>query len=488
MTARLPLSGRALGGLCALVVLYAGLCKALLFYQLEYVHTDFFGFVEMSRSLYQSGELLRDNVYGHHAAIHNYYLMLAFSPLIVALGAYGLILGLVALHLLAVLRIAFATSLDAAGRLTVLGAYLGPIAYFVFDDAVVGFNPELCYPPLAVLLALDLREGRSRRALVVAALACLVKEDGAILCAGILVAFFGLGLWERRAAPPAERRPLLVALARSLAAAALAFGAGLALLWVMGRAVPPTQTNAELRIVDSLRNVGHAIAGRGLLRQNLEWGLVGYLAVGLLTLLPLGTRLARGAALLLVSSPALIGVLLVSSSFYRFRYMLWPHRVAALLALAAACVVFAVRDRSAGRPALVKAGALVALAWALQLVALERAEGYSAWARLDAYALSKRAGTRAMERSPEELRFLRCLGNELPRGLPVSAFGDLHPPLHLQSVVFEARAEYAKSLPRLRVVPASEPPHGGAACRDPGVGALAVECECSLLPLVLSCR
>lgn len=470
------------------MVLYAGLCKALLFYQLEYVHTDFFGFVEMSRSLQQSGELLRDNVYGHHAAIHNYYLMLAFSPLVLAVGAYGLILGLVVLHLLAVLRIAFATSLDGAGRVTVLGAYLGPIAYFVFDDAVVGFNPELCYPPLAVLLALDLREGRSRRALLVAALACLVKEDGAIVCACILVAFFGLRLWELRKALPAERRPVLVASARSLAAAALAFGAGLALLWVMGRAVPPTQTNAELRIVDSLRNVGHAVAGRGLLRQNLEWGLVGYLAVGLLTLLPLGSRLARGAALLLVSSPALIGILLVSSGFYRFRYMLWPHRVAALLALAVACVVFAARERSAGRPAPVKAAALVALAWALQLVALDRAEGYSPWGRLNAYALAKGEGTRALERSPEELRFLRCLGKTLPRGLPVSAFGDLHPPLHLQSVVFEARAEYARSPPRLRVVPASEPPHDAAACRDPGVGALAVECDCELLPLVASCR
>ena len=487
-TERPSLSGRALAGLGALAVLYAGLCKALLFYQLEYVHTDFFSFIEMSRSLQQSGELLRDNVYGHHAAIHNYYLMFAFSPLILAFGAYGLILGLVALHLLAVLRVACATSLDTAGRVTVLGAYLGPIAYAVFDDAVVGFNPELCYPPLAVLLALDLREGRSRRALLVAALACLVKEDGVILCASILVAFFGLRLFELRQASPAERRPLLAAAIRSLGAAALVFVAGLALLWVMGRAVPPTQTNAELRVIDALRNVGHAVAGRGLLRQNLQGGLVGYLVVGFLTLLPLGKRLARGAALLLVSSPALIGILLVSSGIYRFRYMLWPHRVAALLALAVACVVFVARERSAERSPLLKAAALVALSWTLQLVALHRAEGYAPWGRLDAYALSKGEGTRAKERSPEELRFLRCLGARLPRGLPVSAFGDLHPPFHLQSVVFEARAEFAKSPPRLRVVPASEPPHDAAACHDPGVGALVVECECSLLPLVTSCR
>ena len=79
--------------MAVLAVLYAGLCKALLFHGLEYFHTDFFSFLEMSRSLFQYGELLRDNAYGHDAAIHNFYLLLAFAPLTLPLGAYGLILG-----------------------------------------------------------------------------------------------------------------------------------------------------------------------------------------------------------------------------------------------------------------------------------------------------------------------------------------------------------------------------------------------------------
>jgi hypothetical protein len=476
-----------LGALAALVVLYAGVCKALLFRQLEYTHADLFSFVEMCRSLYESGELLRDNVYGYHFAIHNYYLMPLVSPLVMALGAYGLVVALVALHLLASLRVAFARSLDTAGRVALMGAYLGPIAYAVFDDAVVGFNPELCYPPLAVLLALDLREGRSRRALLVAVLACLVKEDGVIFCTSVLAAFYALRLWELRGAAPAERRPVLLSLGRSLAAGALVFVAGMALLWLMGHLVPPTQTNAEERIGDALRNVVRAIGGLGLLRENLQAGLFGYLAVSLLILLPLGRRLGRAGALLLVSSPVLVGILVISAGFYRFRYMLWPHRVAALIGLALACFVFA-SGRSLGRLALVKALALVALSWSLQALALERSEGYSLRARLDARALARGDHTRAADWSPQELRFLRCLGSRLPRGLPVSAFGDLHPALHLQSVVFEARADFARHAPRLRVVPASEPKRDPAACRDPGVGALAVECECPLLPLVASCR
>jgi hypothetical protein len=90
---------------------------------------------------------------------------------------------------------------------------------------------------------------------------------------------------------------------------------------------------------------------------------------------------------------------------------------------------------------------------------------------------------------PEELRFLRCLGERLPPGLPVSSFGDLHPVFHRQSVVFEARQERAPHAPRLRVVPVSAdaPPPDGF-CLVPRVGGLEIQTECALVPLVESCR
>jgi hypothetical protein len=491
MTVRPSLATWTLAAAAVLVVLYAGLCKALLFHDLEYYHTDFFGFLEMSRSLFQSGELLRDNAYGHHAAIHNYYLLIAFAPLTLSFGAYGLILGLVLLHVAAVLRVAFAATLDLPGRVALLGGHLGPIAYAVFDNPVFGFHPELCYPPLCVLLALDLREGRSRRAILFAALMVLVKEDGAVLCACVLVAFFAPRLWALRAASPQERRPVAAAAARSLLAATLAFAAGMALLWVMGRMLPQPQETASARVLDSLRKLGYAVAGHGLLRENLLWGLAGYVAVCVLTLLPLGRRLFRGLMLLLVASPPLLAVLVLGAGPYRFRYMLWPHRLAALLGLAAVCFVLScAASASSGRRTMARVLALVALSWAAQLFVLSRSEGYSAWARLDAPALLKGAGTRASEVPGEDLRFLRCLGERLPPGLAVSAIGDLHPLFHRQSVVFEARAAYALSAPRLRVVSASADgaPLAEGFCREPRVGGFAVEAECGLLPLVEGCR
>jgi len=487
---RTSLPAVGLASLAVLSVLYAGLCKALLFHGLEYFHTDFFSFLEMSRSLFERGELLRDNAYGHHAAIHNFYLLLAFAPLTLPLGAYGLILGLVLLHVVAVLRVAFAPSLDLPGRVAVLGAYLGPIAYAVFDNSVVGFHPELCYPPLALLLAFDLREGRTRRAILATALVVLVKEDGAILCASILVAYFAIRLHVQDGAVSApERRQILAAAVRSLALLGLVFAAGMLLLWAMGRALPAGQLTAETRVLDSLRNFAHAIEGRGLLRDNLRSGLVGYLVAAVLTLLTLGRRLPRGLWLLLISSPLLVGVLLVASGTYRFKYMLWPHRLAALQALAVACVVLASPAASVfTRSAMARVLLLVASSWTLQVVVLERALGYSPWARLRAPALMKGEGTRAAGLPPAELRFLRCLAERLPPGLPVSAADDLHPVFHRQSVVFEALESNAWHPPRLRVVPQASVPRDPASCQDPGVGNLAVEMDCALRPLVAACR
>jgi hypothetical protein len=474
--------------LAVLAVLYAGLCKALLFHDLEYAHTDFFSFLEMSRSLYVSGELLRDNVYGHHAAIHNFYLLLAFSPLTVALGAYGLIAGLVLLHLLAALRIAFAATLDLAGRVALLGGTLSPIAFAVFDNPVFGFHPELCYPPLCVLLALDLREGRTRRALLLAALVVLVKEDGAVLCACVVLAAFAPRLWELRTASAEERRPVVRALLGGLLAASLAFAAGMALLWVMGRTLSQPQETAEARILDSLRSVRFALAGRGVLRESLQWGLAGYVVVAVLGLLPLGRRLLRGLALVLVASPPLVAVLLVAAGTYRFRYMLWPHRLAALQALVAACFVLA--SPPPGRRRMAPVMAVVALAWAAQLFVLQRAEGFSPRARLWAPALLRGEGTRASTVPPEEMRFLRCLGERLPADLPVSCFGDLHPVFHRQSIVFEPRQERARHAPRLRVVPAADDafPLAPGLCPGPRVGGLEVQAECDLVPLAEGCR
>ena len=166
-TRRFPL-GRTVGGLGLLAVLVAGLDKALLFRNLEYPGSDFYSFLEMTWSWFYAGRFLHDNAYGSHAAIHNFYLLPAFAPLTITLGAYGLIVVLVLAHGAAVGRLAGCGALDPPARLAVLAGSLGPLAFHVFDNPHWGFHPELLYPPLALLLALELLQGWTWRTVAVA--------------------------------------------------------------------------------------------------------------------------------------------------------------------------------------------------------------------------------------------------------------------------------------------------------------------------------
>ena len=195
------LARTALAILATLVVLFALACKALLFHDLEYTASDLYSFLEMSRSWLRGAPLLYENAYGSHAAIHGFYLVLAFAPLTWWLGAYGLFAGLALLQLLAALRVALTPALDLRGRLAVLGGLLSPFAWYVPDNPGYGFHPELCYPPLAVLLALALVERRRGQTLLAAVALVLVKEDGALVCAAVLAAHYACRLWAARAGP-----------------------------------------------------------------------------------------------------------------------------------------------------------------------------------------------------------------------------------------------------------------------------------------------
>jgi hypothetical protein len=386
--------------------------------------------------------------------------------------------------------------LDVPGRLGLLAGALCPVAYFVFDHPSWGFHPELCYPPLALLLALDLIDGRTVRAVLVALLIVLVKEDGAVLCATVLLAYFAGRLWTLRGGPREESRRVAAAALLSLLAVTVAFIAGLALLSAVGRAFASTQATAPERVMGSLRKVAVILTGEGrpFLREQVLTAFVVYALIGVLVLLPLGRRFPRGLLLLLLSSPPLLAIILVSSGIYSFNFMLWPPRLATLLALVVACLAFAsLADSTAPaepgpRSSTLGAGLLVACSWGLQILLLARLD-YSPWPRLDALQLLSGRHYAIATVPKAELRFLRCLAARLPGGLPISSVGDTHPLFHRQSIVFRKYLAQAWHPPRLRVIPASAATDAGegAVCPGPRIATLAVEAECDLVPLVAGC-
>lgn len=487
----------ALGLTAVLAVVYAGLCKGLLFHDLEYVGSDLFSFLEMSWSWYYAGLWLHDNIYGYHYALHNFNLVPAFSVLTIPFGAYGFVLGLVLLNALAVWRVASIGVLDLSGRLAVLAGLLSPTAYFAFDNPYWGFHPELCYPPLAVLLATELANGGRWRAIVAAVPVVLVKEDGAVLCASVLLAHFASRLWALRHGPRIERRRVLVVAFQSLLAVTLVFAAGMTALSVASRAFEATQSSSNPRVLDSLRILALTVTGHGrpFRRLLLREGLTLYALMAGLLLVPLARRLPRGLLLLLLSSPPLLIVLLVSSATYLFSYMLWSPRVATLLGLVLACLVFASAgagpaslDQGRARLQTVVVCALIVLSWATQLPFLKHLS-YLPWSRLNAPELFRGKRYAIAELPKREVRFLRCLAARLPGGLPLSAPEPVRPFFHRQSIVLDEFASHAWHPARFRVVPsaAKDPAPPETPCSGPRVGGLAVQAECELVPLVAGC-
>jgi hypothetical protein len=486
----------ALAAVGGALVCYATLCKALLFRDLEYTGSDLYSLLDQSRSWLYTGRLLQDNAYGDHAAIHNYYLLPALSPLTLWLGAYGLVLVLSLLNLAAVARVAASRALDTPGRVAVMAGLLSPLAFFAFDDRVWGFHAELLYPPLGALLVIALLEHRHGQALLVAAATILAKEDGAVVCFGVLAAYFARRLWQARSAPAGERQRVLRNAAAALGATTLVFFAGLALLWWAGQGAPAVQTTAAERLDRAwgilVRSIGPgAPEGRQAALLTL---LSGYAALSLLLLLPLGVRLVRGLVLFLASAPPLAVVLVVSDAHYKFIDLLWAPRVAALMAVVVACAAVAGAagdDEHTPRSGWSAPWALSlgALSWALQLGLLAHAN-YSLPPRIDARALWSGRGYALSKLTDDEARFWRCVGRRLPIGTPVSPVAELYPFFHRQSIVFQGLEVHAPRPARLRVAPAAAgtaaDPAGGR-CAGPRVGELALEADCDLRPLLAKC-
>jgi len=479
--------GLALGGLGLLAVLLAGIAKAVLIRDLEYGGSDFYSFLEMSWSWLYAG-LLHDNDYGFHGAIHNFYLLPALAPLTVTLGAYGLVVVLVLAYGAAVVRVAGCRALDTSARVAVLAGSLGPFAFYAFDNPHWGFHPEVLYPPLALLLALELLGGWTWRAVALAGIMVLVKEDGALVCGAVVLTHT---VWRvgvaRQTSKEEARRALRTGLLGLLVLAAV-FLAGMALLAFMSHQHAGAQTTSADRLAPAVRAVARTLTGHGRVRLlRLLDALRVYLLMSVLMLLPLGRRLPRGLLLFGSVVTPLLAVVVVSSAVYRFNMMLWAPRIATLQAGVVAALVFASAAPKGRRSSPLGVVALLAVvSWAGQVGVLHRM-GYPLGTRIA--ALGSAFGPPRSPLGPAEDRYLRCVASRLPWALPVSAAGNAHPLFHRQSLIFETRAAHPWHPARLRVRHASKSSAGRepTPCRGPQVGSFAIEAECDLLPLFADC-
>ncbi len=476
---------RATAALTAGVIAVLGwwlACKVLLFHQLEYFGSDFFSFLQMSKSFRYTGRLLFENAYGNHAAIHNFYTLPALFPLTYPFGGYGLILALAAVYLAAGLAVARTPLLAPAGRIAVLAALLSPVGYFIFDNPQWGFHPELTYQPLAVLLALLTLAGRVRLAVVTALVLAATKEDGAIVVAAVLLPLFLSRLWRAWDEPLARARAARRLLAM-LCVCALVFAAGLLLLHLQRPAVRPGQVVAYGRLQEALSVTSAAVLGTG--RPEWTWrlwrGLALLAGLGLSCGALAGRRAGRYVLLLGPSLLLVLPVLVVSAGIYGFGLLIWPPRLATFMApVLATLIAVCAEERAQSAPARVGTRlALGGLLWVVQAVAL-LLSGYDA-ARANPVSLLDARAFRRGQLTPAEAALAGCLAARLPRDFPIASSGPQTPLFHRQAIVFPGREEFAWSPARLRIE------QGGAVpCRE-GVGSLCVSGDPELAGTVETC-
>jgi len=434
------------------VLAYMYTCKLLLFRHLEYFGSDLFSFLQMTRSWLTDGIILYDNVYGYHAAIHNYYVLLALYPLTAVLGAYGLIVGLFLAACGAAVGIARSTVLPLATRCALLAGLLSPIMYWTLDHPVWGFHPELLYPYLAVIFAVALTERRARLVFASAVTICLVKEDGAVLCASLLISYFMVRMLSTEN-EPAQRRVLLKRLAAGLGICVAVFVVGMIILHAVRYLVPNNngQLLSSARIEEALRIAFATLTGTG----NPEWGerlrhgMLIYSLIALSLGLLLGRRLFSYLVVAVLGAAPLLLVIAISSAPYGFGNLLWPPRIATLMASLLGTLVV-VGWGSHGRPPGLEPGlaarsrrlrlaalvGLVGASWALQISILRAEVDYPIHSRLNLPALISGDGLRSQSLRPDELQFARCLANQLPAGLPILSHGPQNPLFHRQDLRF----------------------------------------------------
>jgi hypothetical protein len=448
--------GRARGFLQAAVLVVLGgwlHLKLRDFSALEYTSPDLSIVLQLSRSLWEKGAFLYDNVYGWHGALHGFYVLPALYPFTARLGAHGLFVALALAQAVALVWVARLPRLPLDRALALSGMALGPIGLWLFRDEIWGFHADLLYVPLALLLAALLESGARRAWLVLAGLAILsVREDGAVLLTCLLLA----RLWLR---PGAHRRPTrrLRASLGIAALGALAFLLGLVLVrWQGSGTAPPSPSlgvpapsinrlpTAEARVGYALESLrariedpnGRAALGRSAL------GTVALLASAALALG--GLAGARTLAVFLPFSLPLYAVSLVASAGYptAVHWLTWPPRFASLWGLFLGVALLSSRQ---GRPVrLAPALAWLALSWALQPFAV-------GWARSSA-PIPGRSDIHAAPRlAPAERAVLDCVAAALPPRAPIVAERYMQASFHQQDWTWARRVERAWARPEIAV-------------------------------------
>ncbi|HUF18198.1 MAG TPA: DUF2079 domain-containing protein [Thermoanaerobaculia bacterium] len=395
-----------LPALSILILTLFFLFKLVAFDRLQYFG-DIFGFVQVAQGFADGYPLLHDNDFGDHKPSHNFYLVLSFFPLVRFLGAYGLFVVQLIFYLAAL--VAFYTLVRRKGNNLLpwcawLIFFLGPVSFWLWDDAPYGWHAQILFPPLCLALAAGFL-GDRRIALLAGILLILLHEQGAILCWAIHFTWIVVRAGAEQSRSPWKRLALVTAGWLSV------FICGLLLQSLF-------HDGDQSRLSTSIARL--ELITRPPVRAEFIASIVDCLLLllsGLVLLLAIGNRRAMAAAflsILVLFVPATIAAMPYSLWWPELRNhaFAWPPRFVAMWSYLAACTLIAIwygalqsRLRSSRTLALV----LVVVSLSLQFGILEWRRGYSMFERVG--NVMKGVPTRVTQ---QERDFLECLAGSIP--------------------------------------------------------------------------
>jgi hypothetical protein len=174
--------------------------KLQIFDKLGY-QSDLYTHLEISRGWLQGRPIMHENCYGYHHKLHNYFFDLFMGALTVRWGVYGLFATQFGLYILA-LFYTFPVIYSAKTQNTFthklavavfyITLFVGPFAFWAYDNPHYGFHLELLYIPLGFIFAVSLFKKQYWVSVIFALLIASVKEDGPVLAACLHLFFLAV--------------------------------------------------------------------------------------------------------------------------------------------------------------------------------------------------------------------------------------------------------------------------------------------------------
>ena len=441
----------------AIWLLYGLALKCFFFYHLDY-SSDLFNFLHLSRTWIEKGALLFDSAYGPVGLQHNFYLMLFFYPLTLALGAYGLFVGLYFFFAAAVFfylhqAVRF---LPRSEIIIFLALLLGPVGFWLFDHPTWGWHLELMYLPLSLFVSVFLIRGKARGALLTALVFLLIKEDGALLALCLFLA------WEFLRDPQvsplsfdyARRKKVL----RIMLFWGVLFVAGLALLVIQNRFLQEPEVNSEtlsrvglnsfkradLRISKSVSHLFEQLKSADGLLRNFSMIFFSYALIFSASLCAGWSRAKKIFPVFLVFSFPLLLVNLISSAAYPEPLwgLTWPPRFVEFWALFLAVFIYIQRQEFKRISPL-----WIILSLFMQITILKIDRNYNFLERV----FAPQKTTVSLNYPPEVLREIRCLSDSLPSRKSVILAAPLYGIFHFHDILVRGQTQGVFSEPVLSI-------------------------------------